>query len=55
MAKPKKATDKKALLNEIEEKIQALNLLKSALQTDRSRKEETLIEYRKKYRELLDR
>jgi len=52
MAK-KKTTDKKALLNEIEEKIQALNLLKSTLQSDRSRKEETLDEYRKKFIELL--
>lgn len=55
MAKNKKPVTRKDLLNEMEEKIQALNLLKSTLQRDRSRKEDTLEEYWKKYIELLAR
>lgn len=41
-------------MNKIDEKIQALNLLKSALQSDRSRKPETLDEYKTKFYELLE-
>lgn len=47
-------TDKTKLLNEIAAKIQALNLLLSTLKEDRSRKPETLAEYRKQYHEMLD-
>lgn len=46
-------TDKTKLLNEIAAKVQALNLLMSALKSDRSRKPETVEEYKKKYAELL--
>jgi hypothetical protein len=46
-------TDKTKLLNEIGAKIQSLNLLVSALKSDRSRKPEALKEYKKKYQELL--
>lgn len=47
-------TDKTKLLNEIGAKIQALNLLLSTMKEDRSRKPETLEEYRKQYHEMLD-
>jgi hypothetical protein len=45
---------KKKLMDEIEEKIQALNLLKSALQEDRSRKTETLKDYQDKFDDILN-
>lgn len=48
-----KKMTKKDLLYEIDEKIQSLSLLKSALQADRSRKSEMLDEYRIKFGELL--
>jgi hypothetical protein len=44
---------KKDLVDQIDEKIQALNLLKSALQGDRSRKPEMLEEYKQKFEDLL--
>jgi hypothetical protein len=44
---------KKDLINKIDEKIQALNLLKSALQSDRSRKPEMIEEYYQKFEETL--
>lgn len=47
------ATDKTKLLNEIESKVQALNLLMSAIKAERSRKPEVLDEYKKQYYELL--
>ncbi len=46
------ATDKTKLINEIEAKIQSLNLLLSTLKADRSRKPETVEEYRKQYYDL---
>jgi hypothetical protein len=46
---------KKDLVNKIDEKIEALNLLKSALQGDRSRKPGMLDEYGQKFQELLQR
>jgi hypothetical protein len=48
------ATDKTKLLNEIAAKIQSLNLLMSALKTDRSRKPEMLEDYKKQYQKILD-
>ena len=50
---PEKLT-KKDLINMIDEKIQALNLLKSALQGDRSRKPEMLQDYKDKFDDLMD-
>jgi hypothetical protein len=44
---------KKNLVDQIDEKIQALNLLKSALQADRSRKPEMLEEYNHKFQDVL--
>jgi hypothetical protein len=49
----KSAITKKQLLNDIEAKVTALNLLRSALQVDQSRKPETWNEYAKKYQDLL--
>jgi|GEM_PF-6657564 len=49
----KKSLTKADLLNEIQSKIQDLTLLASALKTDRSRKPETIGEYRQKYLDLL--
>jgi hypothetical protein len=46
-------TTKKQLLDEIDEKVNALNLLRSALQVDPSRKPETLSDYAKRFDELL--
>jgi hypothetical protein len=46
-------TPKKDLLDRIDEKIQALNLIKSALQSDRSRKTEKLDEFEQKFHDLL--
>ena len=46
-------TDKTKLLNEIETKIQSLNLLLSTIKADRSRKPETLAAYRQQYVEML--
>lgn len=48
-----KKITKKQLLDDIDEKVTALNLLRSALQVDQSRKPETLNDYAKKYDELL--
>jgi len=48
-----KKITKKQLLDAIDEKVTALNLLRSALQVDQSRKPETLNEYVKRYEELL--
>lgn len=45
---------KKELIDKIEEKIQSLNLLKSALQGDRSRKPEMLQDYKDKFDDLMD-
>ena len=45
----KKVLSKKDLLREIEAKVQALNLLYSAIKADRSRKPETLEAYRDSY------
>lgn len=47
------ATDKTKLLNEIETRIQSLNLLMSTIKADRSRKPEAIEEYRKQYLEML--
>jgi phage terminase large subunit len=47
------ATEKTKLLNEIETKIQSLNLLQSTIKADRSRKPETIEVYRKQYYEML--
>jgi hypothetical protein len=49
----KKVLTKAELMKDIQNKIQELNLLASALKTDRSRKPETVEEYQKKYFELL--
>jgi chaperonin cofactor prefoldin len=47
------STEKTKLVNEISAKIQSLNLLLSTLEADRSRKSETIEEYRKQYYEIL--
>jgi hypothetical protein len=47
------ATEKTQLLNEIEMKIQSLNLLLSTIKADRSRKPETIDAYRQQYQEML--
>jgi hypothetical protein len=44
---------KKQLLQDMDEKVIALNLLRSALQVDQSRKPETLEEYAKRFDDLL--
>ena len=44
---------KKKLMNLIDEKIQALNLLKSALEGDRSRKSEMINHYKDKFYDIL--
>jgi len=49
----KKSLNKADLMKEIQSKIQDLTLLASALKTDRSRKPETIDEYKQKYEELL--
>lgn len=49
----KKTLTKADLISEIELKIQELNLLQSALKSDRSRKPEAIVEYQKKYYALL--
>jgi hypothetical protein len=46
---------KKKLMEELDEKIQQLNLLKSALQNDPSRKQEDLENYKKHFWELVGR
>ncbi len=46
-------TDKKKLMQDIEAKIQELNLLLSTIKADRSRKPETLDGYREQYQILL--
>ncbi|HEY8937075.1 MAG TPA: hypothetical protein VIM65_17730 [Cyclobacteriaceae bacterium] len=51
-AKNPKSITKKQLLIEIDDKIQSLNLLKSALQGDPSRKQEDLENYRQRFYEL---
>ena len=45
---------KKKLLEEIDEKLQQLNLLKSALANDQSRKQEDLDNYQKHFYELIN-
>jgi hypothetical protein len=45
---------KKELIDMIDEKIQALNLLKSALQGDRSRKTEMIKDYKDKFYDILE-
>lgn len=45
--------NKTKLLNEIETKIQSLNLLMSTLKADRSRKPGAVEEFRKQYHDLL--
>ena len=47
------ATDKTKLMQEIEAKIQDLNLLLSTIKADRSRKPEVLEDYRQQYNTLL--
>lgn len=47
------ATEKTKLLNEIETKIQSLNLLLSTIKADRSRKPEVLEGYRQQYHDML--
>ena len=51
MAKP--PLTKKQLLDQIEEKVQALQLLQSVIQSDRSRNAETLENYKKQFGDLL--
>ena len=46
-------TEKTKLMNEIEEKIQSLNLLLSTIKSDRSRKPEAIDEFKKMYLDLL--
>jgi len=45
---------KKGLLSEIDEKLQSLNLLKSALEKDQSRKQEDLDNYKKQFYLLIN-
>lgn len=45
---------KAALLKAMDEKLQALNLLKSALQADQSRKQDVLENYQKQFHELMN-
>jgi hypothetical protein len=52
MATKEKIT-KAALLKAMDEKLQDLNLLRSALQADQSRKQEDLDNYRKQFLELM--
>lgn len=47
-----KQITKKQLLGQIEEKVQALQLLQSVIQNDRSRKPETWQDYKKQLDEL---
>jgi hypothetical protein len=47
-----KKITKAVLLKAIDEKLQALNLLRSALQGDPSRKQEDLDNYEKQFRKL---
>ena len=49
----KQTLTKKQLLDQIEEKVQALQLLQSVIQGERSRKPETLENYKKQLDELL--
>jgi chaperonin cofactor prefoldin len=48
------AAEKTKLVNEIEAKIQSLNLLLSTLKADKSRKPEAIDDYRKRYHEMLN-
>ena len=50
----KKALTKKALMDQIQLKIQELNLLQSALKGERSTRQETLGDYQKKFKDLLE-
>ena len=50
---PSAKITKKELLDEIESRIQALNLLKSALLGERSRKPEVLADYEKQFHDLV--
>ena len=45
--------EKTKLEEEIEDKIQSLNLLLSTIQADHSRKPETVNQYKKQYEEIL--
>jgi hypothetical protein len=50
---PEKLTKKK-LLQEMDEKLQQLNLLKSALEADPARKQEELAGYRKQFYAIIN-
>jgi hypothetical protein len=54
MAKQKGKITKAQLLREIDEKLQSVNLLRSALQADPSRKQEDLENYHQQYLELFN-
>jgi hypothetical protein len=49
-----KSITKRQLLIEIDDKIQSLNLLKSALQGDPSRKQDDLEDYKRRFYELVN-
>jgi hypothetical protein len=49
----KQLLTKKQLLDLIQEKIQALNLLKSVIKNDKSRNAETMESYKKQFDQLL--
>ena len=52
--KKAKIITRKILLEEIEEKLQSLNLLKSALLGDPSRKQEDLEKYRDRFHDIIN-
>lgn len=54
MAKKAEKLTKARILKLVEEKLQALYLLKSALQADQSRKQEDLDRYYQQYREIVN-
>jgi hypothetical protein len=54
MAAEKEKITKAKLLKEIDEKLQSLNLLRSALQADPSRKQDDLDDYQRQYMELVN-
>lgn len=45
---------KKKLLQEMDEKLQALNLLRSALEADQARTQDELKRYRKQFQDLFN-
>jgi hypothetical protein len=49
----KKEYTKKELMDQIQSKIQELNLLASTIKTDRSRSQDKLMEYHMKFLEVL--